>query len=79
MRILDRSRSKAPSCLKQLTVWADRRDEIQFAMDQLDTYHAPWLLKQGPHGLVAVFIPGENDSDDSGTQGGNDASGGDNA
>jgi len=60
MKIIDRSRVRAPSCLKQLTVWVEDRDEIQFAIDQLDAYRAPWQLKEDA-GRLAVFVPGSND------------------
>ncbi len=64
-KIVDRSKVKAPSCLKQLTVWVKEQAEVQFAIDQLDKYGAPWLLKQDlATGKFAVFIPGETDHDD---------------
>ncbi len=64
-KIVDRSKTKAPSCLKQLTVWVRTRQELQFAIDQLDKYEAPWVLKQDVStGQFAVFIPGESDHDE---------------
>lgn len=63
-KIVDRSKTKAPSCLKQLTVWVGDRSELQFAIDQLNKYEAPWALKRDlTTGRVAVFIPGESDHD----------------
>ena len=64
MKILDRSKTKAPSCLYRLTRWASTREEIEFAIRQLDKYHGPWMLKQ-ELGLVAVFVPGHAQDDDS--------------
>lgn len=61
--IIDRSVAKAPSCLKALTVWVDTREEIQFAIDQLDKYHAPWMLKTNGK-KVAVFVPGKADKEE---------------
>ncbi len=62
MTIVDRSVSRAPSCLKQLTVWVRGREQIQFAIDQLDKHRAPWQLKEDG-GRVAIFVPGHNDHD----------------
>lgn len=63
-KIVARSESRAPSCLKQLTVWVRERSELQFATDQLDKYGAPWALKQDrATGQFAVFIPGQSDHD----------------
>ena len=65
--IISRSISRAPSCLKQLTVWVEDREGIEFAIEQLDLYDAPWVIKkkQTSYGdFYAVFIPGENDSDE---------------
>ncbi len=62
--IVDRSKTKAPSCHKQLTMWVKDQHEIQFAIDQLDRHNAPWLLKKSL-GRVAVFVPGEKDADPS--------------
>ena len=63
-KIVDRSRTKAPSCLKQLTVWVRTQEEVQFAIDQLDKYGAPWALKQDlATAKFAVFIPGETNHD----------------
>ncbi len=64
-KIADRSKTKAPSCLKQLTVWVGDRSELQFAIDQLDKYQAPWALKRDVvAGKLALFIPGESDRDE---------------
>ncbi len=64
-KIVDRSKTKAPSCLKQLTVWVKNRADVQFAIYQLDKYRAPWALKQDiATGQCAVFIPGESGHDD---------------
>jgi hypothetical protein len=60
--VIDRSTKRAPSCHYQLTDWVDGKDEIQFAIDQLDKHHAPWLLKSSS-GKVAVFVPGKKESD----------------
>jgi hypothetical protein len=61
---VDRSRTRAPSCLKQLTVWVKDFSELQFAIDQLDKYGAPWALKEDrATGKFAVFIPGASDHD----------------
>lgn len=66
-KIVDRSKTKAPSCLKQLTVWVQTQAEIQFAIDQMDKYKAPWALKRDlATGRVAVFIPGQADHDAAG-------------
>ncbi|MBI3320008.1 MAG: hypothetical protein HYZ89_05425 [Candidatus Omnitrophica bacterium] len=63
-RIVDRSKTRAPSCLKQLTVWVRERAELQFAIDQLNKYEAPWVLKRDrATGQFAVFIPGQADYD----------------
>ncbi len=63
-KIVDRSKTRAPSCLKQLTVWVRERGELQFALDQLDKYGAPWALKQDlTTEKFAVFIPGASDHD----------------
>ena len=63
-KIVDRSKARAPSALKQLTVWVRTQSEIQFAINQLDQYGAPWALKQDlATGKFAVFIPGEPDHD----------------
>lgn len=63
-RIVDRSRTRAPSCLKQLTVWVRERGELQFAIDQLDKYGASWALKEDrATGKFSVFIPGAADHD----------------
>ncbi len=63
-KIVDRSKVRAPSALKQLTVWVRTQVEIQFAIDQMDKYGAPWALKQDlATGKFAVFIPGESDHD----------------
>lgn len=63
-KIVGRSKTKAPSCLKQLTVWVRTQEEVQFAIDQLDKYQAPWLLKQDlAVGKFALFVPGESDFD----------------
>lgn len=57
--VVDRSETKAPSCRLQLTDWLPTRQEIQFAMDQLDKYSGPWMLKRNTtRGLFAVFVPG---------------------
>jgi hypothetical protein len=45
-------------------VWVKDRAEVQFAIDQLNKYKAPWALKQDlTTRAVAVFIPGESDHD----------------
>jgi len=63
-KIVDRSKARAPSALKQLTVWVRTQSEIQFAIDQMDKYGAPWALKQDlATDKFAVFIPGESDHD----------------
>ncbi len=63
LRILDRSVAKAPSCLYPLTVWSISRADIDFAIRQLDHYHAPWMLKYDELGRVAVFVPGRAECD----------------
>lgn len=62
--IIDRSTATAPSCRKQLTMWVQTREEIEFAIRQLDTHDAPWVLRErlGDH-AVALFIPGETEVD----------------
>ena len=63
-KIVDRSKTRAPSCLKQLTVWVRNRSELQFAIDQLDKYEAPWVLKKDlATEKLALFIPGASDHD----------------
>ncbi len=63
--IIRKSKSKAPSCLKQLTNWVEKVEEIQFCIDQLDKYHEPWALKRCPRTQkVSVFVYGESDHDD---------------
>jgi len=63
-KIVDRSKTRAPSCLKQLTVWVRDRGELQFAIDQLDKYEAPWMLKEDlATEKLALFIPGSSDHD----------------
>ncbi len=63
-KIVDRSKTKAPSALKQLTVWVKDRTEVRFAIDQLNKYKAPWALKRAlATGQFAVFVPGESDHD----------------
>ena len=61
-KTIARSQITAPSCHYQLTDWQDARQDIQFAIDQLDKHNAPWQLKKSL-GKVAVFVPGKKDSD----------------
>ena len=61
--IVARSQVRVPSCLKQLTVWVESREEIEFAIRQLDRHHGAWMLKRNADGKVAVFVPGESDHD----------------
>lgn len=64
--ILARSCARAPSCLYQLTVWAQARSEIEFAIRQLDRYEVPWMLKGQDDGPMALFVHGPRERDETG-------------
>ena len=43
-------------CFHQLTEWVKERDEIQFAIDQLEKGNRSWKLRKREDGLIALFV-----------------------